>query len=343
MAHVITFPKDLERNFFRDLDRIFAIIWMSTFFTLISFTYYMQSLPVKPITAADVMKFTQAIRVTIAKPVVTPSETAVSSESTQSIAIEDEPALREEAEVTKKPLTQAEKDAARAEAREERLAEAEASLASITSLVKTITGPTARSRNSNRSGKRRTRVVKFAAGALGSSDIKDALAIVGDGRGVERVKELRKGGAITEDIGNLSISDLRRYLSDSDNLDKMLNEAKIKLSGRGITAKGRGSKKRQRSSAVVSQKIQDNKNQVVYCYWTYKRQDSSLKGQITIEFIIAPSGDVIAVNFKKSRWGGNPFRKDVERCIKNVILQWRFGAIGERYGNVTYTTTFMLQ
>ncbi len=344
MAQAMTFPKEFERNLFRDMDRFFAGVSFITFVICVSFTGYMQSLPVKPLTAEDVLAFNQAIYRTQIKQQTAPVAQASDAGSQVSSADEtaEEEALDEEAPA--RELTQADKDAARAQARAARQARAQAKIAAIAARLKTLTGPTARGRGSRRSGATTRRAVRLTGGSGGSGDIKDALALVGDAGGVARVKQLRGGGAISEDIGDFDISDLRGFLSDPSNLDAMLREAKIKLSKKSITARGGlGTKRKQRSPGVVSQKIQQNKNQVVYCYWTYKRRDSSLKGQVMIEFTIAPNGNVTAVNFRKSKWGGNPLRKDVERCIKNVIMQWRFAPIDKKDGDVKFTTTFMLQ
>ncbi|NQT35069.1 AgmX/PglI C-terminal domain-containing protein [bacterium] len=342
MAQAMTFPKELEKNFFRDMDRFFAGVSVITFLVCVSFTGYMQSLPVRPLTAEDVLAFNQAIYRTQIKQETAPVA-PVSDAGSQATSAEDTPVEEAEEEAPAREITQAERDAARAQARAVRQARAQAKIAAIAARLKTLTGPTARGRGSRRGATAR-RAVKLTSGGGGSGDIKDALALVGDASGVARVKQLRGGGAISEDIGDFDISDLRGFLSDPSNLDAMLNEAKIKLSKKSITAKGGlGTKRKQRSPGVVSQIIQQNKNQVVYCYWTYKRRDSSLKGQVMIEFTVAPDGNVIAVNFRKSKWGGNPLRKDVEKCIKNVIMQWRFAPIDKKDGNVKFTTTFMLQ
>lgn len=345
MAQVMTFPKEFERNLLRDMDRFYAGVSLITFVICISFTWYMQSLPVKPLTAEDVLAFNQAIYRTQIRQQVAPvpqaSDVGSQVASTDEVAESEVP---EEEEAPAREITQAERDAARSQARAARQARAQAKIAAIAARLKTLTGPTARSRGGRRSGATARRAVRLTSGGGGSGDIKDALALVGDVGGVARVKQLQGSGAISADIGDFDISDLRGFLSDPSNLDAMLNEAKIKLSKKSITARGGlGTKRKQRSPGVVSQKIQQNKNQVVYCYWTYKRRDSSLKGQVTIEFTIAPNGSVIAVNFKKSKWGGNPLRKDVERCIKNVIMQWKFAPIDKKDGDVRFTTTFMFQ
>ena len=61
MAQVMTFPRELERNFFRDLDYTFAAIWLAAFMIFNGMAFYMQSLPVKELSAEEVLKFTQAI------------------------------------------------------------------------------------------------------------------------------------------------------------------------------------------------------------------------------------------------------------------------------------------
>ena len=57
----MTFPKELERQFFRDADFTFVMIWFLTFAILNSLVLYLQTLPVRELTEEDIQKFNQAI------------------------------------------------------------------------------------------------------------------------------------------------------------------------------------------------------------------------------------------------------------------------------------------
>ncbi len=98
-----------------------------------------------------------------------------------------------------------------------------------------------------------------------------------------------------------------------------------------------------RSQEAISKVVLDNKDQIQYCYWTCKRQDTTLAGQVKVEFTINPAGKVTNVLFVKSKWGGNPLKDEVEKQIKKAIMQWRFEAIDTTKGDVTAGATFIFQ
>lgn len=339
MAQVMTFPRELERHFFRDANFTFILIWFITFLIFNSSVLYMQTLPVRELTQEEIQKFNQAIfRIKVEKE--QPKKVAEVTGSAQAAA---EAAEEEEVAVEAAPLTAEEKKAARVASKAARAAKSEARRQAIANRIKILAGPTARGRSSRRGRASARAAVGLSEGGGGGVDLKGALAIVGGADAAGKVKAARGGGAVSGDIGDISLSDLRGFLANPDNLSAMLNEASIKLNRRAITARGKGSKKRQRSQQAISQIVMTNKNAVQYCYWTYKRRDSNLKGQVVIEFTIAPAGNVTQVRFRKSEWGRSPLKRDVEKCIKNIITQWRFEPIAEADGNVTAGATFIFE
>ena len=64
---------------------------------------------------------------------------------------------------------------------------------------------------------------------------------------------------------------------------------------------------------------------------------------MSTEFTIAPAGNVTRVRFRKSDWGRSPLKRDIERSIQNIIMQWRFDPIDEADGNVTAGATFIFE
>ena len=66
-------------------------------------------------------------------------------------------------------------------------------------------------------------------------------------------------------------------------------------------------------------------------------------GQVQVEFTINPGGEVVRVRFRRSDWGRNPLQREVEKCIINIIQQWRFESIEEGEGNVTAGATFIFE
>jgi len=338
MAQVMTFPRELERNLLRDQDYGFLIIWFITFILLNSLTYYAQTFPVKELTAEDVKKFTEAIyrvRVQREPQVAEVAEVRGSAETAEEVAAAVEEAPAE--------LSAEERRAVREADRASRAAKAEARRQAIAERLKVLAGPTTRGTAGRRSGTSAREAVGLSGGGSVSGDLKGALAIVDDAATGNKVKKLRGGGAISEGIGDLSLDDLRGFLADPKNLESMLNEAPIKLSRKAITTRGKGSRTQQRSQQAISEVVLANKNQVQYCYWTYKRRDSSLRGQVQVEFTINPGGDVTRVRYRSSEWGRNPLQREIEKCIINIIQQWRFDAIEEADGDVTAGATFIFE
>ncbi len=316
------------------------MIWFLTFAILNSLVLYLQTLPVRELTEEDIQKFNQAIfRVKVVKKA--PEKVAAVEASGSSVA--EAEAVEEEATVEVAPLSVEEKKALRTAAKVARAEKAAAARQAIANRIKILAGPTAKSRGSRRGRASARAAVGLSEGGGGGVDLKGALAIVGGADAAGKVKAARGGGAVTGDIGDISLSDLRGFLANPDNLSAMLSEASIKLNRRAITARGKGSKKRQRSQTAISEIVMSNKNAVQYVYWTYKRRDSNLKGQVVVEFTIAPAGNVTRVRFRKSDWGRSPLKRDIERSIQNIIMQWRFDPIDEADGNVTAGATFIFE
>ncbi|NQU06162.1 MAG: AgmX/PglI C-terminal domain-containing protein [Calditrichaeota bacterium] len=336
----MTFPKELERHFWRDADFTFLIIWFLTFAIINGTVGYMQTRPVRELTAEEIQKFNQAIfRIKVEQKKVE----VVADESSSGVAdVSGEEEVAEEATEVVQASAE-EKRAVRESKKAARAAKAASRREAIANRIKILGGPTARSRSSRRGGASARAAVGLSGGSGGGVDLKNALAIVGGADAAAKVKSARGGGAASGDIGDISLGDLRGFLSNPDNLSAMLNEAPLKLNKRAITSRGKGSKKRQRSQKAITNVVTANKNAVQYCYWTYKRRDSNLKGQIVVEFTIAPAGEIKRVRFRKSDWGRNPLQKDVEKCIKNIIMQWRFDPIAESDGDVTAGATFIFE
>ncbi len=358
----MTFPREFEKNFWRDLDREFAgIVFGTALFALIS-VLWGASQPVKVITLEEAKKYTETIyRVKAAAPAPKVAQ------KTETKAIVQSEAPKEDERQTKREARREElqskssggggavvgaKAERTANARAERAERQEARRAGISERVKILGGPTAK-------GGRRRGGAAAAREAIGLSgtdqgvgggsaalDIKQLTGMIGEAGTAEKVKKLRSSGVVGAGVGEgegggIAISELKA-MSSSD-IDLMLNEAPIQVSRNAITAKGSGTKAKQRSQSAISDIVMQNKNQVQYCYWTLKRKDSSLKGKVVVEFTIAPSGEVVRVRFRESNWGGNASGADCEKCIENVITSWRFDSIGDSEGNVTAGATYIFE
>lgn len=341
MAQTMTFPAEFERHFFRDLDRGFFNIFLVCFILSNAITLYMASQPVKQFSEAEVKKYTEALYRVKAEP---PKQVAKKQETkgaAEEVAEVKEEKVEEAPKAEAKQVTAEEKQAKVEAERAKRKEKQEARRQALAEKVKIVAGPTAKG-GARRGGAAAARAaIGLSEGGMEGFDVKGMVGMVGDAGTADKVKKLRGSGAVSADVGDIDIAELKALSAEDMNL--MLNEAPIQVSRSAITAKGSGTKAKQRSQGAISDVVLQNKNQVQYCYWTLKRRDSSLKGKVVVEFTIAPSGEVIRVRFRESNWGGNALGAECEKCINNVISSWHFDPIGDNEGNVTAGATYIFE
>lgn len=342
MAQVLTFPKELEYHLFSDADKGFLFTWLVLFMAGFTLSYWGSLLPPKIISKADIKKYQEVIYRVEAKP-PKPVEIVI-EETTSAEVVEEEPEEVVEKVVEEKPKTEEVKKEVREEkrkARKERQERRRDKIREAAKRMAIVGGPTARGGRSRKGGAGARAALGLSSGGLKGVDASKMAGLVSSDEGAEKIKKMRGGGEITDEIGELDIKELKAL--SADDLQLMFKEASLKINKSAITAKGRGSKAKQRSPSAISGIVLQNKNQVQACYWTVKRRDSSLKGRVVVEFTINPAGEVIRVRFRKKDWGGNLLGADVERCIKNIISSWHFDPIGEKDGNVTAGATYSFE
>ncbi len=347
MAQVMTFPKEFQHQFFRDVDKSFFLIWLVTFVLSTTFFHYMSTLPVKELTAEDVKRYTEVIyrvKATPPKTVETVAEESAPAEVTEV----PEEVVEEKVEEEKDEIveTQQVSEEVKKERREGKRAERRSrqelrrqKVQAAAQRMKILAGPTATGGRRTRGGAQEREALGLTSGKVEGADVKKMVGMVGDAGSADKVKKARGTGVVSEDVGDIDIEELRDI--SADDLDMMFQETSIELNKQAITARGRGAKSKERNQAAISEIVMKNKNQVQYCYWSLKRRDSSLKGRVVAEFTIDTSGAVIRVRFRQSEWGGNPLGSEVEKCIKNVISSWQFEPIDPSGGNVTAGATYV--
>lgn len=74
------------------------------------------------------------------------------------------------------------------------------------------------------------------------------------------------------------------------------------------------------SADVIKRVINENKNQIRYCYEVELQHNQSLEGRIEMHWIIAADGSVSAVNVKDS----SIKNANVENCLMRKIRTWKF-------------------
>lgn len=346
MTQVTRFPSEFNHHFFRDLDREFTIIWVLSFVILVSVFHYMSGIEVKEITAEELKKYTEVLYRVKAKPpekiekVVPDEGVGMAEEVVEEEKKEELEEKKVEVVETEQVSEQSKKEVReeKREARKERQELRKAKIQAAASRMKILAGPTAKGRRS-RGGAEARAALGLTSGNVEGYDVKKMTAMVSDAGKAEKVKKYRGSGAVSEEVGDIDIEELRS-IAPGD-LDLMFKETSIELNRSAITAKGRGSKTKERSQSAISEIVLQNKNAVQYCYWSLKRRDSSLKGRVVVEFTISTEGEVIRVRFRKSDWGGNKLGAEVQRCITNTITTWRFDPIDAKGGNVTAGATYV--
>ena len=349
-AMAMRFPKELEKHWFRDLDKGFLVIWLLSFVILNTTAFFLSQRELRVMTQEELQAYTEVVhRVKVDTTPVVKQEEATTG-SGEAIEEEEEEAVVEEEKPKTEMSAQAKQEVrdAKKEARRQKQA---ARKAQIASKIKVLAAPTARggrSRRGRSGGGRRERAAALglSGGGLGAAGgMKGSIGIVSDAGTASAVQKLRGGGAIGDediDLSGLDIGEALGALS-SDEMGLMLNEAPVELNKKAITAKGKAAKSAQRSQKAISEVVMQNKNQVQYCYWRLKRRDSSLKGKVQVRFTIEASGEVSRVKFRSKWSGNNPLGGEAETCIENVIKSWRFPPIAESEGKVTAGATYIFE
>jgi TonB family protein len=94
---------------------------------------------------------------------------------------------------------------------------------------------------------------------------------------------------------------------------------------------GRGTKSSARSQDAIGRIVGKHSDAIEDCYKRESRINPNLKGSVTAEFTISPTGRVTRVRIRKSTLKS----KKVESCIARKIRSWRFDAIDKKDGDVT--------
>ena len=350
MAQVMTFPKEYERHFFRDLDRDFFGICVFCLIFMISFFSFMSGREFASLSAEDIKRYTQVIyRVPVrTTPVVATESTTTGGEGEEELAEDTKAEVPEieELEAGEEEVVAAVSEESKREDRQQKRARRQNTqearrekVRAAAQRMKILAGPTASGGRKSRGGAAAAEALGLSSGSVEGYDVKKMVGIVGDSDTRAKVRKARGRGAVSDDVGDIDIGELKKLSIEEG--DMMFKETSVDLNRSTITARGRGSKVKQRSQSAISEIVMKNKNQVQYCYWTLKRRDSSLRGRVPVEFTINPAGEVIAVRFRRTDWYGNRLGADVERCIKNVISSWRFEEIDPKAGNVTAGATYV--
>ncbi len=349
MAQVLTFPKEFERHIFRDFDRSFAVVWWITIIVLYSLAYYLQGLPPKELSEEDIVRFQQVVYRIKPAPVKErekPADTGVGADEKKEpdkVIEEKEPDIKE----VEKPQTEVAKVKKRQKQKVDRQAKQESKRAKAVQLKKkTLLASTTAVGGRVRPGSAEAaKKVGITSGSLKGSNVQKATGFVSGAEAGETLKKLEHKGAIIADAGDdIEIASFEDMTPADQEI--MFKEASLQLNENAITSTSRrGSKSAKRSRAVITEYVQKNEKQIRYCFWIYKKRDSSLKGRVVVEFTIEYSGKVsrAKINRRQTDWGGNKLGEEVERCIINTISSWYFEPIDRKEGSFTAGATYIFE
>lgn len=137
----------------------------------------------------------------------------------------------------------------------------------------------------------------------------------------------------THFLAEASISGISSRPSPAERTDPVKPTSKRQIK-RSINPAGLyktpGKKSIYRSQDELSKVINKHNSAIEYCYKKELRSNPTLKGDLDVEFTIDYSGKVKAVRIVRS----SIYSRNIEKCISNRILAWRFKAISEADGDV---------
>lgn len=93
-----------------------------------------------------------------------------------------------------------------------------------------------------------------------------------------------------------------------------------------------------RSPEEVMKVVNSHASAIEYCYQRALRKNPSLKGKVSVRFIIQANGSVVSIKILGSTLGD----PSVERCIKTKMKSWRdFGAIDPAKGDAVFRQDYI--
>lgn len=332
MSDYTTFPKEFERDWFRDLDKRFLIIFMISLAVHVSSIIYLQGVEWAQMTAEDVGRYLESIyRVTPAKVERMDRRlmTVETGKAGEEVApVEEEAPAKEEAtqKAAKRRGSRAELAQARKSLQESarnmgifRLAGAKSGAGAAG------TGGTA--------GSGVARGLK-AGGGLGGVEV-SKIAGIATGSAADKVEKARGGLRITEGTGGIDLSKLTEA-----QIDEILSASTVELAALP-EVEGLASKNQNRSGASIRAIADANMHLVKNCYNKYKRKDVNLKGKVRVEWSILPAGEVSRVKILSSEWTRPNLGRRVEDCLVEVIGTWLFDPIPAEAGKVRASQTYI--
>ncbi|MBD3167003.1 AgmX/PglI C-terminal domain-containing protein [bacterium] len=301
-AQTISFPSELNRGWSDILDREMLIIFGTVFLFIFGFTFYMQSLPPREMTAEEMQRLLSTIYQAEPVPVEQRVKTPPSEQRRETRVVAPDEA----------PPTVAERN----EARQERHESVESRRASMMRAAQSV-GIFNQAGGVPSGNRRGVSGTTLEGGGLTGVEA-SALSGVARTTQVARVKKARAGGAILEGAGGISISEM-----SVEDIDLLLAESDVQteaLPSITVETPTTGARDPESVMSVVSQ----HERALRHCYNTQKKKDPNLRGRVTVRYMILADGTVRNVQTVNTSWSNTRLGRSVEDCIRRRVARWGF-------------------
>lgn len=321
-----TFPKELTRDWFSEIDKRFLVIFLITLVVHVSLVVYLQGYEWAQMTEEEVGRYLDAIyRV---KPATLEREArmarTVTSGAGEAVEETGEEVPTDEAAPTR---------AAKRRGSRSQLAQAKQSMQESARSIGIFRLAGAQKGTAGTGGSGVARGLK-TGGGLGGVEV-GKIAGIATGSAADKVDKARGGGRITEGAGSIDVT----QLSEAE-IDELLAASTVEIAALP-EVEGLASKNVNRSGASIRTIADANVHLVKSCYNKYKRKDVNLKGKVRVEWTIQPDGSVTNVRMLSSEWTKPSLGRRVESCLKDVIATWLFDPIPPESGVVRARQTYI--
>jgi hypothetical protein len=333
VSEYTVFPKELQRNWFGDVDRRFAAIYITTLVLNIAVLLILQGLKWAEMTQADVDQYLERVyRVTspkveaptqrVVKTLPTSGAEAVTEAPTQEVPVSEGPA-----KVNAKRRSSGADMAAKRAALQE---------SARTMGIFRLAGSKGAAGGAGTAGTGGSGVSRGlqAGGGLSGVEV-GKIAGIATGSAADKVEKARGGLRITEGTGGINVASL----SDAQ-IEEILSASTVQISALP-EIEGLASKNVNRSGTSIRTVADANMALVKNCYNKYKRKDVNLKGKVRVEWSIEANGSVSRVKIITSEWTREALGRRVEDCLQEVIATWLFDPIPAESGKVRATQTYI--
>ncbi len=334
---IVAFPKEFERGLFGAIDvRYYGILLASlvVIFTTISILANLEYSE-EDLQSALTQRYIQEFYAGFEEPVV--EET-----TDEALVVEEEGAGQQEEEVDER----AQRDEGRrteatgtsaAESRERARREAARRASQRSRMQQQVAGTGILGELSAGGGGGSGDAVYDVLGESGSGAMGDLDNVLSNVGGLQSASSANRRSSLGERQGSggrssgAGIDDLISTGAGAGTSVSINRSADFAIKGVEGSVAGKGTKSSSRSQDAIARVVVEHADAIENCYKKESRLNPNLKGSVTAQFVIDPSGRVTNVDIVDSSLRN----RQVENCISRRIRSWRFDRIDQSDGDVT--------